>query len=217
MSFGKRLRARRRALGLTQAQLAAGAFDHSYISLLEAGKRKPTARALHRLTERLKCAADDLVGSSRNDATGDIATLPTPRLGDRRPPDPAVAAGPPDDVTRLVGQARHLSAAGQHVSAATALTAAAARRRRHLRLIERTPGENARPRSNAASRQQLASAWREVADRAHAAGLTEEAIASWRTALDLTLGPPPPWDGQASNTEDPGPPGSGSSDGTPAP
>ena len=215
-SFGERLRARRRALGLTQAQLAAGAFDHSYISLLEAGKRIPTARALSRLTERLSCAPDDLVGANRTDATGDTATLPKPRLGDRPPSEPAVTAGPLDDIVRVAHKARRLSAAGQHASATTALAAATAHLRGHLELVQRAATGNAGPGRTAASRHQIAIAWRELADRAHAARLTSAAIAGWRTALDLTLGPPLSWD-DGANSEGLGPGSTGASDGTPAP
>jgi transcriptional regulator with XRE-family HTH domain len=211
------LRARRRALGLTQAQLAAGAFDHSYISLLEAGKRRPTARALHRLTQRLRCAPDDLVGTSESDATDDTSTLPAPRLGERRPPHAAVAAGPFDDIVRVARQARRLSAAGHHATAATALTVATAHLQPHLRLAERAPAGNFGPWRPAASRHQIAIAWRELADRAHAARLTAEAIAGWRTALDLTLGPPLSWGGGTSDPEWPHAGGTGASDGISAP
>ncbi|MGZ4598010.1 MAG: helix-turn-helix domain-containing protein, partial [Actinomycetes bacterium] len=42
-SFAARLRARRREVGLSQSDLAGDELSSSYISLIESGKRTPTA------------------------------------------------------------------------------------------------------------------------------------------------------------------------------
>lgn len=51
----RRLRERRRELGLSQTELAGDSLSPSYVSLLEAGKRKPTPAVLEVLAERLGC------------------------------------------------------------------------------------------------------------------------------------------------------------------
>ncbi|GAB6876719.1 helix-turn-helix domain-containing protein [Thermaerobacter litoralis] len=51
--IGDRIRARRRELGLTQEQLAAGLFDRSYISRIEANEVVPPLATLRLLAERL--------------------------------------------------------------------------------------------------------------------------------------------------------------------
>lgn len=58
--FGKRLRERRRAAGLTQAQLASGQLSTSYISRLEAGKRSPSQPVIQAIASRLGCTAAEL-------------------------------------------------------------------------------------------------------------------------------------------------------------
>ncbi len=58
-----RVRVRRRLLGLNQAQLAARMGGHrSAISLIEAGRRVPSAANLVRLSDALECSADWLLG-----------------------------------------------------------------------------------------------------------------------------------------------------------
>lgn len=52
--IGARIRRRREALGLTQAQVAAGLFDRSYISLIERGRVVPPMTTLQLLADRLK-------------------------------------------------------------------------------------------------------------------------------------------------------------------
>ena len=53
MDFGTRLRNLREAAGLTQAELADGISAASYISLLEAGKRKPKPELVSQVASRL--------------------------------------------------------------------------------------------------------------------------------------------------------------------
>jgi tetratricopeptide (TPR) repeat protein len=54
--LARRLRDRRRQLGFSQTELAGDALSSSYVSLLEAGKRTPTAAVLEVLAERLSCS-----------------------------------------------------------------------------------------------------------------------------------------------------------------
>ena len=61
-AFGERLRRLRREAGLTQRQLAGSDLHPSYVSLLEAGHRTPTADALAVLAARLGVSTRDLSG-----------------------------------------------------------------------------------------------------------------------------------------------------------
>ena len=61
MDFGTRLRDLREAAGLTQAELADGISAASYISLLEAGKRKPKPELVDQFASRLGVAVADLM------------------------------------------------------------------------------------------------------------------------------------------------------------
>lgn len=69
-SFGSRLAARRKAVGLTQEQLGEGlAADggnvgKGAVSSWEVGRTVPSATQLPKICERLKCSADDLLGMS---------------------------------------------------------------------------------------------------------------------------------------------------------
>lgn len=57
---GQRLRRLRRERGLSQQELAGDGITASYISLIEAGKRQPTAKTLERLAEALGVAPEHL-------------------------------------------------------------------------------------------------------------------------------------------------------------
>ncbi|HET9656903.1 MAG TPA: helix-turn-helix domain-containing protein [Kineosporiaceae bacterium] len=59
--FGERLRELRRTAGISQVELAGEQLSPSYISLLEAGKRQPSAEAVQIIAERLGCMVGDLV------------------------------------------------------------------------------------------------------------------------------------------------------------
>lgn len=61
MDFGTRLRIQRERVGLTQAELADGISASSYVSLLEAGKRKPKPELVAKLASRLGVSSDELV------------------------------------------------------------------------------------------------------------------------------------------------------------
>lgn len=61
-AFGKVLRERRSARGLSQERLALEAgLERVYISLLERGQRQPTLTTLLKLAGPLECGASDLV------------------------------------------------------------------------------------------------------------------------------------------------------------
>ena len=60
MEFGTKLRELREKAGLTQYELAEGIAASSFISLLEAGKRKPKPELISKLAARLGVAAEDL-------------------------------------------------------------------------------------------------------------------------------------------------------------
>ncbi|MDQ0261201.1 helix-turn-helix domain-containing protein [Sinomonas atrocyanea] len=56
IEFGRMLRAERLRRGLTQAQLGEGAYEPSYISMLETGRLEPSAQAIQELAGRLASA-----------------------------------------------------------------------------------------------------------------------------------------------------------------
>ncbi|MFL6139915.1 MAG: helix-turn-helix domain-containing protein [Frankiaceae bacterium] len=61
-TIGERIAELRARRGWTQAQLAVELeLSHSYVSLLEAGKRTPRERVLHQIAERLSCSVDYLL------------------------------------------------------------------------------------------------------------------------------------------------------------
>jgi transcriptional regulator with XRE-family HTH domain len=61
MEFGPKLRELREQAGLTQYELAEGIVASSFISLLEAGKRKPKSELLVKLAARLGVPVEELV------------------------------------------------------------------------------------------------------------------------------------------------------------
>lgn len=62
--LGARIRRLRQERGLTQAQLAGERFSESYVSLIESGKRSPTAEALVHLAETLGSSVEAISGES---------------------------------------------------------------------------------------------------------------------------------------------------------
>jgi transcriptional regulator with XRE-family HTH domain len=60
MMFGRRLRERRLAAGLTQAELAGERFSHAYVSVLEAGRREPSRAAVEYFAQRLGVSVEEL-------------------------------------------------------------------------------------------------------------------------------------------------------------
>lgn len=59
-AFARQLRERRRASGLTQRELAGEKLSASYVSLLEADKRQPTAETIRILADALRCDVSEL-------------------------------------------------------------------------------------------------------------------------------------------------------------
>jgi len=87
MDFGSRLRNLREAAGLTQAELADGISAASYISLLEAGKRKPKPELVGQFASRLGVSVAELIidqGDQEVDWTLNVAqvALSSGNLGD---------------------------------------------------------------------------------------------------------------------------------------
>ena len=78
MDFGARLRNLRGAAGLTQAELADGISAASYISLLEAGKRKPKPELIGQFASRLGVTVAELIidqGDQEVDWTLNVAQV----------------------------------------------------------------------------------------------------------------------------------------------
>ena len=78
MDFGTRLRNLREAAGLTQAELADGISAASYISLLEAGKRKPKPELVDQFASRLGVSVAELIidqGDQEVDWTLNVAQV----------------------------------------------------------------------------------------------------------------------------------------------
>jgi transcriptional regulator with XRE-family HTH domain len=77
--FGEKLRAERLERGLTQAELGKDLYSPSYISLLETGRREPTAEVIQELARRLQLAPKALEAWSQpvsaNDAEYVLAGL----------------------------------------------------------------------------------------------------------------------------------------------
>ncbi|MFF2345004.1 helix-turn-helix domain-containing protein [Pseudarthrobacter sp. NPDC058119] len=93
--FGEKLRAERLERGLTQAELGKDLYSPSYISLLETGRREPTAEVIEELARRLELAPKALEAWSQpvslSDAEYVLAGLYARQAWDLR--DYALAAG----------------------------------------------------------------------------------------------------------------------------
>jgi len=63
-AIGTRIRELRVAKGLTQTALAGNGLSSGYVSLIEAGKRTPSAAMTRQIAERLGVPADELLGDS---------------------------------------------------------------------------------------------------------------------------------------------------------
>jgi tetratricopeptide (TPR) repeat protein len=62
--IGQRIRELRTMRGLTQQQLAAPRYSAAYVSSIEAGRRRPSAKALEHFAAKLGVDADELLGDS---------------------------------------------------------------------------------------------------------------------------------------------------------
>lgn len=69
-AFGRVLRAKRKALGLSQEELAARAgIAMRYVSLLECNKRQPTITTLHALASALDVRMSEFIADIEADMT----------------------------------------------------------------------------------------------------------------------------------------------------
>lgn len=62
--FGRRLRERRRAAGLSQAQLAGNRFSHAFVSSVESGRRGASKEAIDYFAQRLGIPVEELWGDA---------------------------------------------------------------------------------------------------------------------------------------------------------
>lgn len=71
-ALGARVRAAREARGWTQTQLAGSDISVGYVSRIETGARRPTARVLAQLAERLGISAEELLEGRSRDSHDEI-------------------------------------------------------------------------------------------------------------------------------------------------
>ena len=119
--FGEKLRAERLERGLTQAELGRDLYSPSYISLLETGRREPTADVIEELARRLELAPKALEAWSQpisvSDAEYVLAGLYARQAWDLR--DYALAAEHAANAARIAwrkggASQRHRARRGAH-------------------------------------------------------------------------------------------------------
>lgn len=110
--FGEKLRAERLERGLTQAELGKDLYSPSYISLLETGRREPTADVIEELARRLELAPKALEAWSQpisvSDAEYVLAGLYARQAWDLR--DYALAADHAATAARIALEGKNTSA-----------------------------------------------------------------------------------------------------------
>ena len=110
--FGEKLRAERLERGLTQAELGRDLYSPSYISLLETGRREPTADVIEELARRLELAPKALEAWSQpisvSDAEYVLAGLYARQAWDLR--DSALAAEHAANAARIALDGKNTSA-----------------------------------------------------------------------------------------------------------
>ena len=62
--LGGRLRAARLTKGMTQADVAGSAMSVAYLSRMESGQRRPTAKVLVAIAHRLEVSVEELLGGT---------------------------------------------------------------------------------------------------------------------------------------------------------
>jgi transcriptional regulator with XRE-family HTH domain len=82
---GERIRARREELGLSQAGLAGSGVSSTYVSLVERGKRNPSAKALRALAPFLGVSVHWLE-TGETDPAEELAQIVLSHLGDELTP-----------------------------------------------------------------------------------------------------------------------------------
>ncbi|KRE79417.1 helix-turn-helix domain-containing protein [Arthrobacter sp. Soil763] len=110
--FGEKLRAERLERGLTQAELGRDLYSPSYISLLETGRREPTADVIEELARRLELAPKALEAWSQpvsvSDAEYVLAGLYARQAWDLR--DYPLAASHAANAAQIALEAKNTSA-----------------------------------------------------------------------------------------------------------
>lgn len=110
--FGEKLRAERLDRGLTQAELGKDLYSPSYISLLETGRREPTAEVIEELARRLELAPKALEAWSQpisvSDAEYVLAGLYARQAWDLR--DYQLAASHASTAARIALEGKNTSA-----------------------------------------------------------------------------------------------------------
>ncbi|APX02674.1 MULTISPECIES: helix-turn-helix domain-containing protein [Arthrobacter] len=110
--FGEKLRAERLERGLTQAELGKDLYSPSYISLLETGRREPTADVIEELARRLELAPKALEAWSQpisvSDAEYVLAGLYARQAWDLR--DYSLAAEHAANAARIALEGKNTSA-----------------------------------------------------------------------------------------------------------
>ncbi len=110
--FGEKLRAERLERGLTQAELGKDLYSPSYISLLETGRREPTAEVIEELARRLDLAPKALEAWSQpitlSDAEYVLAGLYARQAWDLR--DYPLAASHAETAAKIALDGRNTSA-----------------------------------------------------------------------------------------------------------
>jgi transcriptional regulator with XRE-family HTH domain len=110
--FGEKLRAERLERGLTQAELGKDLYSPSYISLLETGRREPTAEVIEELARRLELAPKALEAWSQpisiSDAEYVLAGLYARQAWDLR--DYPLAASHAANAAQIALEGRNTSA-----------------------------------------------------------------------------------------------------------
>lgn len=95
--LGRRIRAARKAAGLTQAQIGGAEASVAYISRIEAGQRRPSHRLLTAIAERLATTVLELTGPGTADQHSDLrVTLAQAEL--------ALAEGSTEDALRELSE-----------------------------------------------------------------------------------------------------------------
>jgi len=72
MRLGEEIRRRRKAMGLTQTELAGEDFTKSFVSQIEKGKAAPSLDSLERMARRLNILLSSLIGRVEQNSTHDL-------------------------------------------------------------------------------------------------------------------------------------------------
>jgi transcriptional regulator with XRE-family HTH domain len=79
-NFGKKVREIRLARGMSQRDLANGAYTKAYISMLENGRTRCSMKAMTHISKRLGVSIPELMGGLPKGAIPNLAAIPTSDL-----------------------------------------------------------------------------------------------------------------------------------------